>query len=84
VKPVYWSSTGWLPLASGDDGDGFFVDLAPTHEGVVGQVFVWYKADGAARVVASSVETWLALQADCMESGTMSIDAEYGLCHEDD
>ncbi len=67
VKPVYWNRTGWLPLALGDDADCFFVDLDPADGGTVGQVFAWYKADGAARVVASSVGAWLSLLADGMD-----------------
>ncbi|MCX5741443.1 MAG: SMI1/KNR4 family protein [Proteobacteria bacterium] len=83
VRPVYWNRAGWLSLALGDDGDCFVVDLDPADDGTLGQVFAWYKADGAACVVAPSVEAWLARLAACMESAKMYVDAE-GVHHEDE
>ena len=83
VKPLYWNRTGWLPLALGDQGDCFFVDLDPPPTGTVGQVFVWYRDEGPASVVAPNVGAWLGTLADCMDSGKMFVEGDQ-VMHEDE
>jgi cell wall assembly regulator SMI1 len=64
-----WWNRGWLPIVS-DNGNSINIDLDPTAEGVVGQVFFFDHEEGAAPVDASSFAEWLEQIAGELEATT--------------
>jgi cell wall assembly regulator SMI1 len=64
-----WWHLGWIPFASNGGGDSICLDLAPTHEGTVGQVITMNHETSERELLAPSFAQWLARLADLIEDG---------------
>lgn len=79
VANVWWHPA-WLPFAGNGGGDYYCIDLAPTAEGVKGQVITHAHESGKHTVLAPSLAAYLSNLADALEAGTLVYDEDYGLC----
>lgn len=74
-----WWNVGWIPFANNGGGDYYCVDLAPTDGGAKGQIISHSHESGEHRVLASSLEEYLANLADLLESNEFEYDDDYGV-----
>ncbi len=73
----HWFHSRWVPIASHQAGDIVVLDLAPSPEGVSGQVVdVEHERSGGRRVVAWDFLAWLGDFAQDLEAGAYLYDAE--------
>jgi cell wall assembly regulator SMI1 len=64
-----WWNTGWIPFAGNGGGDLYCVDLAPSGEGVKGQVITHSHETGEHKILAPSLAAYLSDLADGIEAG---------------
>ena len=69
VKRLDWHLR-WIPFASNDSGEYFFLDLAPGTLGINGQVVEFGHEEGPLRILGTSLESFLVKYADALEAGT--------------
>jgi cell wall assembly regulator SMI1 len=72
-----WWHPKWIPLTHDGGCSHHCLDLDPGRGGRVGQVILWWKDQGAARVPAPSFGEWLARFADELEAGRYTTSPEY-------
>lgn len=77
VQPVFYDS-GWIPIAADPGHNEVFIDLNPTTEGQLGQLFIDYKEQLCRTVLANSFCELLEKYADDLEQG------QYRIVKEDD
>lgn len=53
-----WFHPGWIPIAN-DNGDHIIMDLAPTAQGKIGQIFVFSHEIGFVRYLADNIFDYL-------------------------
>jgi cell wall assembly regulator SMI1 len=58
IQPVWWSEK-WIPIAADGGGDFVCIDLAPTDEGVTGQVISYLNDSPRRRRLSESYTAWL-------------------------
>jgi cell wall assembly regulator SMI1 len=63
-----WWHPGWIPFASNGGGDFLCIDLAPTEEGVSGQVITMSHESAKRELLAGCFAEWLAALADGVET----------------
>ena len=84
VRPDWWNPK-WIPLTSDWGGNHECLDLAPTQEGVVGQIISMWHDDAERLVIANSFRGWLEQFANDLEAGRYTLSEEYdGLVSIDD
>lgn len=71
-----WWSTKWVPFAANGGGDCFAIDLGPAEGGKAGQIVGHSHETGEHRVLAPSLNAYLADIADGIESGRYIYDED--------
>ena len=79
VADVWWHPA-WLPFAGNGGGDYYCIDLAPTAEGITGQIITHSHESGKHTVLAPSLTAYLSNLAAALAAGTWVYDDDYGLC----
>ena len=74
IRNVVWSPN-WIKFTE-FEGDGFVLDLDPGPNGTYGQIFYRDHADNSIRVCATSLDEFMRIIAESLESGDYEIDQQ--------
>lgn len=73
-----WWHPGWVPFTADGSGNSLCIDLAPSPDGLSGQIIEMWHDDDSRPLVAASFHAWFTAWAERVIAGQYVLSDEYG------